>query len=447
MPMSRACCGLAAAMVFTSVIAGSGVAAPRQAQPSGAIAFERSEPGGSSIWLTSADGQNQRRVATRGSASDPAWTPSGRLGYVAIRSSRFQIFDAQPTGLAPRQLTRDPLPKANPAWAPDGKRIAFEGGPVGRTDIYTLPASGGTPRPLTSGAGSDEAPAWSPDSTRIVFSSNRDGPYRLYLLRPGGRPTRLTSGPGEDLEPAWSLSGRLIAFTRQDEAGNYDVWTVDPRTRSTQRLTDDASQEFQPSWSPDSRHITFVSNREATPDDENYDIFVMSADGANQENISRNRAPEIAPAWAPRSVKPPSGFRVPSGALLTCSDGTDASQTLNGSNSPETICGAGGNDTIDGNGGDDVIYGQIGSDTIYGDVGNDTISGGDGVDKCRGGPGNDRIYCGSNADLAPNGYLQGDSDDDDFWSRDSYKDTLYGGTGADEVKLRDPADVLASGFP
>ena len=447
MSHGRAYCGLATALLCALVVVdGASRAATRQT-PSGAIAFVRAVGAGSTLWLTSADGQRQQQVRTRGDAYDPAWTPAGRLGYVGVRSGRFQLFDTQATGGTARQLTTDALPKAKPAWAPDGKQIAFEGGAVGQAHIYTVPATGGTPRPRTSGSASDESPSWAPDSRRLVFSSNRDGPYKLYLMTLGGKPTRLTSGSGEDLEPTWAPSGKLIAFTRQDKAGNYDVWTVDPRNKKTRRLTTDPAQDFQPSWSPDSGHIAFASNREATPDDENYDIFVMSATGAGQQNISRNGAPEIDPAWAPPSVKPPRGSRLTSGASLTCSDGTDASQNLPGSNSSETICGAGGNDTIHGNGGNDTISGGTGHDTIYGDAGNDTINGGDGVDKIRGGTGYDQIYGGSNPDLTTSGYLLGDSEDDKLWSRDSYKDTVNGGTGtADKSMLRDSGDVV-SGIP
>jgi dipeptidyl aminopeptidase/acylaminoacyl peptidase len=432
-----------ATIAFAVLVAASAVATgipSRKPPPSGTIAFERDTGKGPSIWLIAPDGRRQREVETRGDAFDPAWTPTSQLTFVSIRSGTFAIYAAK--AATPKRVTEDRLIKAKPAWSPNGRLVAFESGPVGHENIYI--GSTGTPKPVTREAADDIYPSWSPDSKELVFSSNRDGRYRLYRLRLGKAPRVLSSGRGEDLEPRWAPDGTRIAFTRLDRKGNYDVWTIDPKTKMEKQLTHDPGQDFQPTWAPDSNYIAFVSNRSANGELKDYDIFVMDDRGKGQTDISNNRAPEIAPAWAPRpvaSLAPGSPFGRRS--ALTCDDGTDGPDPLNGTDSSELICGKGGDDRIHGNGGNDEIYGQAGNDLIYGGSGRDTIFGGDGVDRIYGGPGGDQIHGGAGKDREFGGY-----GDDRLWSRDRTKDIVRGGPGApgaalDVSVLRDPGDDVA----
>ena len=64
--------------------------------------------------------------------------------------------------IAPRVAT-------NPAWSPDGTRIAFSDG----RDVYSIGADGTRAEQLTAGPGNDTAPSWSPEGTRMAFE--RDG--------------------------------------------------------------------------------------------------------------------------------------------------------------------------------------------------------------------------------------------------------------------------------
>jgi Tol biopolymer transport system component len=51
-----------------------------------------------------------------------------------------------------------------------------------------------------------------------------------------------------------------------------------------------------PTWSPDSKFIAFVSNR-----DGNLEIYVMNADGTNQQRLTYTSAEEGWPTWSPDS--------------------------------------------------------------------------------------------------------------------------------------------------
>ena len=107
----------------------------------------------------------------------------------------------------------------DPAWSPDGARIAFTSirDRFGDTcfhecdasgEIYVAHADGGKPLRLTENEADDVSPAWSPDGKRIAFVSDRsnrnDHENEIYVVSSdGGDPVRITHNSVWDLEPDW----------------------------------------------------------------------------------------------------------------------------------------------------------------------------------------------------------------------------------------------------
>jgi WD40-like Beta Propeller Repeat len=89
---------------------------------------------------------------------------------------------------------------SQPAWSPDGRRIAFERGPAGDSpgnDVWSMAADGTDRRRLTATAGLDGGPAWSPSGSRIAFTSARSGSSDIWTTAADGADQRpLTPCPG-----------------------------------------------------------------------------------------------------------------------------------------------------------------------------------------------------------------------------------------------------------
>jgi tricorn protease len=81
-----------------------------------------------------------------------------------------------------RRLTSTPEMETDPAFSPDGARIAFSRTSGGNTDVCVVPAVGGEPKRLTFHPSADRVKGWTPDGRRIVFASDRVSvPQASYL--------------------------------------------------------------------------------------------------------------------------------------------------------------------------------------------------------------------------------------------------------------------------
>ena len=94
-----------------------------------------------------------------------------------------------------------------------------------------------------------------------------------------------------------SNTGRIVFTSMRD--GNYEIYVMDADGGNQENLTNHPASDFQPDWSPDGRKIAFVSRRDGGPSQ----IYVMDADGNNPIRLTDGRGGKRDPDWSPDGGK------------------------------------------------------------------------------------------------------------------------------------------------
>lgn len=180
-----------------------------------------------------------------------------------------------------------------PAWAPDGKRVAFVSGSPEDWDIWLLDTERGGASSLIASSGHETVPSWYPDGERLVFDSNRTGQYQIFQYNLStGELRQLTNDNHSNSDPDVSPNGKRIAFV-SDRDGNLEIYTMMSDGRSPLRLTYGAGQDFAPAWSPDGSKIAY----ECKSDEETV-ICVVDADGTARRQLTQPGTSSRHPTWS-----------------------------------------------------------------------------------------------------------------------------------------------------
>jgi serine/threonine protein kinase len=281
---------------------------------------------------------------------------SGQIVFASTRSGISQLYLVNTDGTTLTELTNMDKGACQPSWSPDGTQLVFISPCLGRgefyetiyneSSLYIIHADGTGLKQLTPAPGSDFDPAWSPDGKRIAFTSVRDGNKQIYLLDVNSLAvTRLTNASIaiESSQPSWSPDGTKIAYTVK-RVGTYQVWAMTDTGQENVQLARSGQDlwDFLPTWSADGKSIFFSQRRlgptrpwlmkvnyedlgqdptrlnfptpiedvQVSPDglwlvfegmnsEGNRDIYFMTVAGSGRTRLTNDLKVDFDPAWRP----------------------------------------------------------------------------------------------------------------------------------------------------
>ena len=188
-------------------------------------------------------------------------SPTGRR---ALFEWRGELFTA-PTGDGSwRNLTRTPgVADRNPAWSPDGRRIAWFNDAGGEYGLVIAEQNGANPRRIDIADPSFYfRPEWSPDGAKLAFT---DTHYRLLVLDVESGDvehvdTDRFAHPERSMNPVWSPGSRWVAYARRLDNQLRALFVHDTESKTTHQLTDGTADAITPVWDASGKHLYFLAS-------------------------------------------------------------------------------------------------------------------------------------------------------------------------------------------
>ncbi|MCL5960348.1 MAG: LpqB family beta-propeller domain-containing protein [Chloroflexi bacterium] len=239
---------------------------------------------GNALWLW--QNGNAKQLTNESAYENPAWSPDGKRVAAIKRAGNYSdLVVLNLNGKMDQQLTRfGPTPRPQdstwarmPSWSPDGSKIAFsaDAGTL-HFGLWTVDTGGSKlikPSYRALGEGDADSPAWSPDGKNLAFAAYWDTQTQIYALALStGAVKKLTNHQEGAYDPSWSPDGAKIGYVARSDNKN-DVWVMDADgSNPTQVTTSGAARS--PRWSPDGQYMAFVANQS-----QSFDLYAIKISG------------------------------------------------------------------------------------------------------------------------------------------------------------------------
>ncbi|MBL8770376.1 MAG: PD40 domain-containing protein [Phenylobacterium sp.] len=200
-------------------------------------------------------GAAQRLTETAGAETDLAWSPDSRkLAFVSQTGRQSRVMEYDFTTQRTRPLSEPRAFDAGPAYAPDGKSLAYFHG-LNQLRVITFGPDGRIARDVAVYDGALDRndgvrPSWSPDSKWLAFAVTDRRSFRNVWVVPatGGeaRPVSFLANGNTGDQIAWSPDGRYIVFDTSQRSEPIRMVRVDLQPRIPKYREDAFQDLFKP---------------------------------------------------------------------------------------------------------------------------------------------------------------------------------------------------------
>jgi dipeptidyl aminopeptidase/acylaminoacyl peptidase len=262
---------------------------PRWSPDGRFLAFlsERNDDKAQVYLLNMLGGEAQKLTAAIQGVEDYRWSPDGKRMVLILRDPSPEDRE-EARKKAAEETDEKPAakkPKGQRPWVID--RLQFKEDVTGyleryRTHLYVYTLADKSTVQVTSGDFDDSEPAWSPDGRRLAFVSNRSKPEPDATMNTdiwvvtagnadkGAHPVQVTTSPGEERSPDWSPDGQWIAYTSSLDPAIFQYATkhvaYSPAGGGAAKVLTRAYDRMAaaPRFAPDGRSVYFIADDDGT---------------------------------------------------------------------------------------------------------------------------------------------------------------------------------------
>jgi len=216
-----------------------------------------------------------------------------RLAYVTKAGRQYSLRITAADGEGGQVAVSSTEPLISPAWAPDGRTIAYVSFHTGKAVVYLQDLSSGNRRAIADFRGTNSSPAFSPDGNRIALALSRDGGTQLFVMnRDGSGLQRLTRSLAIDTEPCFTPDGQQLYFV-SDRGGGPQIYRMPASGGQAERVSFNSPYNVSPCISPDGRQLAYVARLDGA-----FKVCLMELGGGEPRVIS-DTSDDESPSFAP----------------------------------------------------------------------------------------------------------------------------------------------------
>jgi TolB protein len=170
------------------------------------IAYMSNRDGNTEIYVQNRDGSGVRRVTNHPALdATPTFSPSGnQLAFTSDRSGAPAIYVVNLDGTGLVRISSESYCDRATWSAPPRNEIAYASRTGGGYEIRIFDFNTKTAATITDGIGSNESPAFAPNGRHLAFMSDRTGTPQIYTITRDGRDLRQITKAGANKYPTWS---------------------------------------------------------------------------------------------------------------------------------------------------------------------------------------------------------------------------------------------------
>jgi TolB protein len=172
------------------------------------FASPREGKGHTNLYIVNRDGTGLRKITDHPSINtSPTWSPSGtQIAFVSDRTGSPQVYVISADGAGQAQrITASEGYADKPTWSSvPYNEIAYTARTGPGNDIKVIDMATRAVRQLTFGEGTNESPAFAPNGRHIAFTSTRSGKKQIFTIARDGTDLRQITKTGNNEQPDWS---------------------------------------------------------------------------------------------------------------------------------------------------------------------------------------------------------------------------------------------------
>ncbi len=176
--------------------------------PDGArIAFMSTRDGNPEIYVMNRDGSSVRRLTDHPAGDGtPTWSPTGsQIAFTSDRTGQPQIYVMNADGSGVQRISTAETYADRATWSPAPfNEIAYSADTGSGYDIKVYDLASRVTRQITFGGGTNESPAYAPNGRHLAYTSPRGGRVQIFLIDRDGKNSHQITRDGNNQTPAWS---------------------------------------------------------------------------------------------------------------------------------------------------------------------------------------------------------------------------------------------------